>query len=124
MGRPTEKLAAPGGGETWFFPRAPEGRDTFAARIGTDGRLASIEQTLTKENFAKVAEGKTTREQLHALLGPPWKTWRTRLDLEEWDYRVKVDMRWYDYLVDFGPDGIVRTAYLLHDPFYDAPCAC
>ncbi|MBV8031856.1 MAG: outer membrane protein assembly factor BamE [Betaproteobacteria bacterium] len=121
MGSPAEKLAARGGGETWFYPTTPEGRMTYAARLQPDGVLSSFDQRLTKENISKVVEGKSTREDVRELFGPPFLTYRTRLGFEEWDYRVEVDMRKFDFLVDFGDDGIVKKAWLLHDPIYDAP---
>ena len=37
----------------------------------------------------------------------------------EWDYRVMVDNRYFDWFVRFSDDGVVREAYLLHDPIYD-----
>jgi len=116
MGRPALVLK-----DVRYYARAPEGRHTYAALFGSDGRLLRIEQRLTKENFAKVVAGTSGREQVRELLGPPWKIYRTREGFEEWDYRVDVDMRWYDFLVDFSDDGIVRRAYLLHDPVYDTP---
>ncbi len=121
MGVPSEKDALPGGGELWFYPRAPQGRDTYAVRISPSGELVSIEQRLTKENLAKVVEGKSTKPQVHDLLGPPLEISRTRTGFEEWDYRVMVDNRWFDFLVDFSDDGIARHAWLLHDPIYDSP---
>jgi hypothetical protein len=121
MGKPALVLKAPEGGEVRYYTRAPEGRHTFSARFGADGRLLGIEQRLTKENFAKVVPGKTTRDEVRELLGPPAAAYRTRDGFEEWDYRVDVDMRWFDFLVDFSDDAVVRKAYLLHDPVYDTP---
>ena len=69
-----------------------------------------------------VVPGATTKKQVREIFGPPWKAYPlARLEREEWDYLVRVDNRWFDYLVRFSDDGIVREAYLLHDPIYDAP---
>jgi hypothetical protein len=55
------------------------------------------------------------------LFGPPWFVYRMPfLPVTEWDYRVLVDNRFFDYLVRFSDDGVAREAYLLHDPVYDA----
>ena len=61
-----------------------------------------------------------TKAQVRELLGPPSEIYPVqRMPLEEWDYVVLVDNRFFDYLVRFSSDGIVRDAYLLHDPIYD-----
>ncbi len=119
MGRPAEVERLAGGGELWFYTRTPYGRRTYAVRLAPDGSLVSIEQRLTKENFAKIVPGQSKKQDVHALLGPPWKAYRTRDGFEEWDYLTEVDMRWFDFLVDFSDDGIARRAWLLHDPIYD-----
>jgi hypothetical protein len=122
MGRPAEKVSAANGETVWFHPRAPEGRHTYAVRLDPDGKLIAIEQRLTSENFAKVVPGRTAAKEVRELLGPPWNI--TRYPFKEgevWDYRVKVEMRLFDFLVELSQDGVVQKAYLLHDPIYDAP---
>jgi hypothetical protein len=121
LGAPAEKLVEPTGEAVWFYPTAPEGRETWAARFDQSGRLVALEQRLTKENFARVVPDKSTKKEVRELLGPPWKAYRTRDGYEEWDYRAMVDMRLFDFLVQFRDDGVVHKAYLLHDPVYDAP---
>ncbi len=120
MGRPAERLQAANGETLLFFTRAPEGRDTYAARISPEGRLLAVEQRLAREFFDKVLPGKSGRKEVRELLGPPL---RVDPDLrkggEIWDYRVELDMRKFDFFVEFADDGVVRTAYLLHDPEYD-----
>jgi hypothetical protein len=119
MGPAADKLAAPDGGNVLFFTRAPEGRHTYAARIAPDGRLLAIEQRLAPEYFGKVIPGKSAKQDVRALLGPPLRVDPDRKGGEVWDYRVEVDMRKFDFFVEFTDDGLVRKAYLLHDPEYD-----
>jgi len=120
MGKPKETLVDSAGHTVWFYPTAPEGRDTWAARFMPDGRLVNVEQRLTKENIARVVPGTTTQKQVQEIFGSPYKAYPLpRLPFEEWDYLVLVDNRKFDYLVRFSADGIVREAYLLHDPIYD-----
>jgi hypothetical protein len=122
MGRPAEQLVDAAGYRIWFYPTAPNGRDTWAARFLPEGKLVAVEQRLTKENMARLVPGATTKTQVREIFGPPWKAYPlARLEREEWDYRVRVDNRLFDYLVRFSDDGIVREAYLLHDPIYDTP---
>ena len=50
MGAPAEKRQV--GAETWYFyPRQPYGRAMYVARVGSDGRLAALEQRLTDGNY-------------------------------------------------------------------------
>jgi hypothetical protein len=121
MGLPAEQLVDAGGYTVWFYPTAPNGRDTWAARFLPEDKLVAMEQRLTKENIARVVPDKSVKKEVRELLGPPWKTYRTLDGREEWDYRVMVDMRKFDFLVRFDDDGVVHKAYLLHDPIYDAP---
>jgi outer membrane protein assembly factor BamE (lipoprotein component of BamABCDE complex) len=121
LGAPAEKLVDSGGEAVWFYPTAPQGRETWAARSDRSGGLVALERRLTKENLAKVLPGKSTKKEVRELLGPPWKAYRTLDGHEEWDYRVMVDMRLFDFLVQSRDDGVVHKAYLLHDPIYDAP---
>jgi outer membrane protein assembly factor BamE (lipoprotein component of BamABCDE complex) len=122
MGRPQEQLVDAAGYTVWFYPTAPNGRETWAARFLPEGPLVALEQRLTKENMARVVPGATTKGQVREIFGPPWKAYPlARLEREEWDYPVLVDNRWFDYLLRFSGDGVVREAYLLHDPIYDGP---
>lgn len=121
MGKPRQTIVDARGETVWFYPTAPEGRDTWAARFGADGRLVKVEQRLTKENISRIVPGKSTEKEVRDLFGAPWKAYpAARLPLVEWDYRVLVDNRKFDYLVRFSDDGVVREAYLLHDPIYDS----
>jgi len=64
----------------------------------------------------------TTAQEVRELFGPPWQKWRAGLKQRDvWDYPMLVDNRMMNFFVQFSDDGIVREAYLLHDPIYDAP---
>jgi len=120
MGQPAQRLSTSAGETVWFYPRAPAGRDTFAVRIRPDGVLIAVEQRLTKENVARVVPGKTTTQEVRELFGPPSQIWRAGLKQRDvWDYPMLVDNRMMNFFVQFSDDGIVREAYLLHDPVYD-----
>jgi hypothetical protein len=120
MGRPAEKITNKAGETVWFYPHAPVGRDTFAVRMRPDGSLIAVEQRLTKENAARVVPGMTVKE-VRELFGPPSQIWQGSLmQRDVWDYPMLVDNRLFDFYVQFSTDGIVREAYLLHDPIYDA----
>jgi hypothetical protein len=119
MGRPADKIVNAAGETVWFYPKAPAGRETLAVRMRPDGTVLAVEQRLTKENIARVVSG-TTAKEVRELLGPTLKVWRNNLKQRDvWDYPVLVDNRMFNFYVQFSDDGIVREAYLLHDPFYD-----
>lgn len=119
MGPPAERITNSAGETVWFYPHSPSGRETYAVRLRPDGTLIAVEQRLTKENFAKVVPGMTTNE-VRELLGPPWRiTWMPLQERNVWDYPVRVDNRLFNFYDQFSGNGIVREAYLLHDPIYD-----
>ena len=88
MGRPAEVVGAPGGGEYWFYPRGREARETYRVAIGPDGRFRDVEQVLYEENFDRIVDGKSTREDVRRLIGPPNVEWRAMNGWEtNWEYR-------------------------------------
>jgi len=88
MGAPAEVLKAPHGGEIWFYPRGRVGRQTFRVELGPDGKLRDVEQVLYEKNFDRIIDGKTTREELRRMLGPPNDEWLAMNGWETiWDYR-------------------------------------
>ena len=121
MGAPAEKRQV--GGETWYYyPRQPYGRQSFVARLTSDGRLVAVEPRLNPETLAKIVPNKTRSEQVRDLLGPPWESTRlARGDRTVWTWSV---YRWgssgppAQLHVQMSPDGMVRDVYMLED--YDA----
>jgi hypothetical protein len=123
MGRPAEKLASAAGESTWFYPHAPMGRDTYAVRIGSDGKLRAIEQRLTDANFAKLVPGGTTTREVRELLGPPNRVIRMdRQQREAWEYLyynpIQIPFILY---VQASADGVVREVFSVRDPSQDVP---
>jgi hypothetical protein len=117
MGVPAEKLKAADGDTLWFYPRQPSGRQMYAARIGPDGRMRSMEQTLTEQNIRNLVPGVTTIAQAHEILGPPGRISRfERQQRDLWEYTMINNQQW-DYFLDvqFSYDGIVREVMMLKD---------
>ena len=93
MGPAAERRPGNNGETVLWFPRLPYGRESYAARIGPDGKLVSLEQRLTEENLAFLARGKTTDEMVHDLFGPPEKVNRfPRMQREIWTYQMPAVM--------------------------------
>ncbi len=117
MGKPAEQLKAADGDTIWFYSRQPSGRQMYAARIGPDGRMRSIEQTLTEQNIRNLVPGVTTIAQAREILGPPWRISRfERQQRDLWEYTMINITQWDYYLdVQFSYDGIVREVMMLKD---------
>ena len=117
LGVSAEKLKAADGDTIWFYPRKPSGRQMYAARIGPDGRMRSLQQTLTEQNIRNLVPGVTTMAQVREILGPPWRTSRfERQQRDVWEYTMVNTQQWDYYLdVQFSGDGIVREVMMLKD---------
>lgn len=123
MGRPAEKLAAADGGSTWFYPHAPAGRDTYAVRIASDGKVRAVEQTLTEANVARLVAGASTTKEVREIFGPPNRAFRNeRQQREIWEYLyynpIQIPFIFY---VQASADGIVREVVTIRDPSQDTP---
>ncbi len=108
MGQADEKLAAAGGSSVWFYTR-PSGGNTYAVRLGPDGIVRDVEDRLTDENIAKLESGVSRREDVRALLGPPYETVRfERQQRDVWTYKRFVISERRVLWVQFSDDGLVR----------------
>jgi len=117
MGAPAERLKAADGDTIWFYPRQPFGRQMYAVRIAPDGRMRSVEQTLTERNLLKIVPGATTREQAREIFGPPWRvSFNARMEREMWEYNTyNQTQRDFFLYLQFSPDGILREAIHIED---------
>jgi hypothetical protein len=117
MGPPAEVLKGAAGDEIWFYPRQPFGRRIYAASITSDGVLRGIEQTLTEANVSRIASGVTSVDEVHRLLGPPYRVSRLQRQARNvWEYRMYnlVDYPFLLY-VQFSDDGLAREVLMLRD---------
>lgn len=122
MGAPADKVAV-GDERIWFYPHAPAGRDTYAVRIGADGKVRAVEQRLTEENFKRLTAGTTTTKQVRELLGPPNRAFRNdRQERVVWEYLYFNAMQIpFILYVQASDDGIVREVLTIRDPSQDMP---
>ena len=89
FGEPRTITVEADGSRTFDYPRQPEGWTNHVIKIGADGKVTSIRQLLTPDNFAKVTPGLTQLE-VRAILGRPAKMVPYALKKEEvWDWRFK-----------------------------------
>lgn len=116
MGAPDLRLALPGGDTALYFPRLLEGRMMFAAVIGPDGVMKSLEQRLERSNLAKVVAGVSTREDVRILFGPPGRIGRlARQQREWWEYRYLDFADRRVFWVQFSDDGLAREVIDLRE---------
>lgn len=124
MGPAAYRRPGAGGETVHYYSRQPFGRQIFAARIGPDGKLIAIEQTLTEENIAKLVPSTTRREQVRDLLGPPYRiTQLPRTEREVWEYKMYGVPDLKVLFIQFSPDGIAREVYYMLDPELRRPVA-
>ena len=118
MGTPAETVALPNGGRALFYPRGF--RQTLRVELSPDGKVRAVEQVLDERNFDRIVTGKTTRDELRAMLGPPFYVRRISKEVV-WEYRYlwASDEPW-TLLVGIGPDGLV-TGQARHQERDDNP---
>lgn len=123
MGKPEIVWENDNGSKRLEYPRSPAGTKTYMADIGADGKLVSISQALTAENFARVHAG-MTQDDVRRLLGKPATVAAYRLKKEEvWSWRWLEDGVNQPGLfnVHFGPDGIVTLTSRSNEPASERP---
>jgi len=121
MGNPADRIGAPGGDSVWYYPRGLTARQTFAVRLGADGVVREVSQVRTLENIAKLQIGRSTPDDVRAVLGPPDKIWpMRRIERDVWEYTMYEDTRAIIVYVQIDPAGRVREVFQVRDPFYDS----
>lgn len=120
MGAPTA-IYRDGMEQVFEYATGPMGQQTFMARIGADGRLASYEQVLTSEKFATVRIDAATKDDMLRGFGRPAEVSRVAMrDYEVWSYRYKEAGVWNSLMhVHFDRQGIVRQMMNGPDPLYE-----
>ena len=116
MGKVADRRPGPNGSTVLWFPRLPSGRVSYAATIGKDGKLVSVEQRLTKENLQKLKPGASNENDVRDLLGPPSDVDKfPRRERVAWTYHAQ-GIEPQIIVVEFSSDGVVRDAYMINDP--------
>ena len=116
MGKVADRRPGPDGSTVLWFPRLPAGRVSYAATIGKDGKLVSVQQRLTRENLQKLKPGASNENDVRDLLGPPSRVDAfPRRQRIAWTYHAQ-GIEPQIMVVEFSSDGIVREAYMIDDP--------
>lgn len=112
FGEPEKVWDGPGGARIFEYNRQPAGHQNYMISIGSDGKMASLRQVLTPENFARVQPG-AMMEDVRRQLGKPMKI--TPYDLKK---EIAYDWRYMEppntskvFTVTFSTDyRVLRTA--------------
>ncbi len=119
MGQPTGRYALDQGRQRLEFAKGPYGRVTWMLDLSPDGRVVSVQQVLTAQNFDAVRNG-MSRDELLRLLGRPAARASEYMNRETWSWRYET----YECLwvrVTLTAEGRVRGgASYLPDPACDA----
>ncbi len=117
FGDPVTITTEADGTRTFDYPRQPEGWTNYVIQIGPDGKMSSLRQLLTPDNFARVQPG-LTQQQVRTLLGRPAKMQHFALKQQDvWDWRFKQGGQESKlFSVSFGADGRVVATAVGDDP--------
>ncbi len=116
FGDPVTITVEPDGSKTMDYPRQPEGWTNYVIQIGPDGKMSSLRQLLTADNFARVQPG-LGQQEVRNLLGRPAKQQRFDLKKEEvWDWRFKNGQESKIFSVTFNTAGQVTATGVGDDP--------
>jgi hypothetical protein len=125
MGAPADKVSV-GADTLWWYPRHP-GRLSYAVRVGADNIVKSVEQRLTEENLKHIQIGKTTSQDMRALMGPPYRVVRyPRRDGDSWEYKMMPGSLddWMVLSVRFDAAGVVKEVTYVADSARICPNNC
>ncbi len=121
FGPPKEVYDLPNGDKHLLWPTRPLGETTVGAEISPDGKLVSLQQLLTEQNFARVIVGQWTKHDIQVNFGLPEETaYFPLMKREVWSYRYMETNVWYKlYHFYFDDQGIVRQTQKTDDPLHD-----
>ena len=118
MGPAKAKRVLASGETLLWYPRQPSGAVSYAARIGKDDRLISIEQRLTRENLDRLQPGVSRDSDVLDVLGPPWRVDAySRMQRDAWTWYAQ-GIQPQLIVVQVSMDHIVREVYMFDDPDY------
>mgnify|MGYP003705469265 CR=1 FL=1 len=118
MGKPTEILPNPAGGEYWYYIYGPAGFETW--RFGIDGTrvVRSSDQLIAYEHLHKVKVGVSTEKDVRMLLGKPATIMQLRSG-PSWEWRANLQSATGYFVVTFDRNGVASSTAVIPDFFAD-----
>ena len=90
MGAPAMEFNNPDGSRQLAYTTSPLGTETFMVFVDRDGILERIDQVLTDDQFYRIHAGRTSRQEVQKMIGPPWRIVRfDNLKQDAWDYHYR-----------------------------------
>lgn len=114
LGKPTETMPNPAGGEYWDYVYGPAGFETWRFGIDSGRVVRSSEQLLTHARLYQVMAGKSTEKEVHALLGKPSEITRYA-NHSAWSWRVNLQPTLGHFAVQFDRNGIAQGTLIVTD---------
>ena len=113
MGQPAMQWQDPDGSRQLAYPRGPAGFDTFMVRLGSNGKLQTIESVLDDAHLANVRTG-MSKEDVLRILGPSDANatmyFKARDELVwDWRYRGITNEPWRLMVLFDATSGKVRS---------------
>jgi hypothetical protein len=119
MGQPAMRWRNADGSIQLAYPRGPFGFHTYMVKLGSDGRLQSIENVLDEKSFGRIRAG-LSKDEVLRLIGPPDDSrtvyYKARDELA-WDWRFREiygDPARFIVLFD-ATAGTVRSSMILRE---------
>lgn len=115
LGAPREVYQLPDGSRRWLYP-AP-GETKWAAQISPDGRVISVRQMLTAEEFGMARVGEWTMQDVLVHFGAPAETtYFPLMRRKVWSYRCDEGGVQYSTMhFYFNPDGLLVLTQAIPD---------
>lgn len=114
LGSPSDIRFDRNGDELWEYARGPMGTQTYLIRAGKDGRVKSVTQLLTEEQFGKIQPGQSNKAAVRDLLGRP-SDQAFLYNGTSWTWRARVGPQNGHFVVHFDPNDVVLDKIILID---------
>jgi hypothetical protein len=114
VGNPTDIRFDEDRDELWEYASGPQGTQTFLVRAAPDGRVKSVTQLLTEEQFAKIVPRQMMKSDVRKLLGRP-SDQSFLHNGTSWSWRGDFQGQRGNFVVHFDRDDVVLDKIIIFD---------